>query len=162
VFGPFPALAELAGRVRTALAGADAFAWAGLDAAAGAVLWELVRRLPPAAVAPAFRLHAEAVTFAGRAQASFQAHLDRPVPVTTLARTAGMAARPFAAACRRHLGMSPLAAYTAVRIGHAAALLANGNLTVGEVAERLGFANPFHFSRVFRRHQGIAPSRMIR
>jgi AraC-like DNA-binding protein len=32
-------------------------------------------------------------------------------------------------------------------------------LLVQQVAERLAFANPFHFARAYRRHHGHPPSR---
>jgi len=42
-------------------------------------------------------------------------------------------------------------------MGRAADLLSNRNLLVKQVAEELGFSDPYHFSRVFKRVYGIPP-----
>jgi AraC family transcriptional regulator of arabinose operon len=44
-----------------------------------------------------------------------------------------------------------------LRIEQGAGLLAATGLTIGEIAERCGFRNPFHFSRKLREFQGICP-----
>ena len=36
-------------------------------------------------------------------------------------------------------------------------LLLRDTQTLGELAERFGFSNAFHLSRVFKQHFGIAP-----
>jgi AraC family transcriptional regulator, regulatory protein of adaptative response / methylphosphotriester-DNA alkyltransferase methyltransferase len=48
---------------------------------------------------------------------------------------------------------------TRVRMERAAALLANGSLTVREVARRVGYRQPAQFAKTFRRHLGSVPSR---
>jgi AraC-like DNA-binding protein len=52
---------------------------------------------------------------------------------------------------------SPTAWMRRRRIAHAQRLITQG-LDVAETAERLGFANPYHFSRVFKSVTGIPPS----
>ncbi len=47
---------------------------------------------------------------------------------------------------------------TEVRMQRAAELLAGGNLTVREVANRVGYRQPAQFAKAFRRSQGVAPS----
>jgi AraC family transcriptional regulator of adaptative response / methylphosphotriester-DNA alkyltransferase methyltransferase len=47
---------------------------------------------------------------------------------------------------------------TRVRMERAAALLANGSLTVREVARRVGYRQPAQFAKTFRRHLGSVPS----
>ena len=47
------------------------------------------------------------------------------------------------------------------RINKAAALLKAGNLSVGEVAYSTGFSDQLYFSRVFKRHMGVPPSRYL-
>ncbi len=54
-------------------------------------------------------------------------------------------------------GMAPARWLRHRRIDQARRLLGQ-NLTVAVVAERLGFANPYHFSRVFKAITGIPPS----
>jgi transcriptional regulator GlxA family with amidase domain len=47
---------------------------------------------------------------------------------------------------------------TKVRMHRAAQLLADRNLTVREVARRVGYRPPAQFAKAFRRHIGVAPS----
>ena len=47
---------------------------------------------------------------------------------------------------------------TRVRMERAAGLLANGSLTVREVARRVGYRQPAQFAKTFRRHLGAVPS----
>ena len=47
---------------------------------------------------------------------------------------------------------------TEVRMQRAAELLAGGNLTVREVANRVGYRQPAQFAKAFRRHHGAPPS----
>ena len=47
---------------------------------------------------------------------------------------------------------------TKVRMHRAAQLLADRNLTVREVARRVGYRQPAQFAKAFRRHIGVAPS----
>jgi AraC family transcriptional regulator of adaptative response / methylphosphotriester-DNA alkyltransferase methyltransferase len=45
-----------------------------------------------------------------------------------------------------------------VRMERAAEMLATRNLTVREIAHRVGYRQPAQFAKAFRRHQGMAPS----
>ena len=47
---------------------------------------------------------------------------------------------------------------TRVRMNRAAELLATRELTVREVAHRVGYRQPAQFAKAFRRYQGVAPS----
>ena len=47
---------------------------------------------------------------------------------------------------------------TTVRMERAGDLLRHGNLTVREVASRVGYRQPAQFAKAFRRHHGTAPS----
>ncbi len=51
---------------------------------------------------------------------------------------------------------------TAARIGRAKSLLLSTALTAVDIAGRVGFADPYHFSRVFRRVVGTTPGRFRR
>ena len=47
---------------------------------------------------------------------------------------------------------------TRVRMSRAAELLATRELTVREVAHRVGYRQPAQFAKAFRRHHGVSPS----
>lgn len=154
-------LTRLLAQVREAYDGEpDSFAWAALDATCAQWLWEHLKQLAPAWRAPVLRppnAEAHGADLAVRLRASLGHLLAEPVPVAVLATRAGLTPRAFATACRATLGLTPQAARRRLRCEAAAALLAAGH-AVGDTAERLGFANPFHFSRAFRQAMGRPPS----
>ena len=47
---------------------------------------------------------------------------------------------------------------TSVRMERAGEMLRQGNLTIREVAHRVGYRQPAQFAKAFRRHHGTAPS----
>jgi len=54
---------------------------------------------------------------------------------------------------------SPYQFLTRLRMRHAASLLLEGGLSVKDAARATGFADPFHFSRVFKSVHRVPPSR---
>ncbi|HLL88337.1 MAG TPA: helix-turn-helix transcriptional regulator, partial [Tepidisphaeraceae bacterium] len=65
----------------------------------------------------------------------------------------------FTALFRAHTGTSPMGYVRKVRVDHARRLLADVDLSIKEVAARVGFDDAFHFSKVFRAVDGLAPTR---
>jgi AraC-like DNA-binding protein len=63
---------------------------------------------------------------------------------------------------RRFDQQSPYQWLLRLKISHAAERLRDGQVTVAAMAGEMGFADPFHFSRVFKKVMGVAPSRFIR
>jgi AraC-like DNA-binding protein len=63
---------------------------------------------------------------------------------------------------RRFDRQSPYQLLLRLKIRHAATLLRSGNTPIAEVADELRFADPFHFSRVFKKFMGISPSAFAR
>lgn len=47
---------------------------------------------------------------------------------------------------------------TAVRMRHAAEMLASSRIPIREVAVRVGYHQAVHFAKVFRKHHGVPPS----
>jgi AraC family transcriptional regulator, transcriptional activator of pobA len=45
-----------------------------------------------------------------------------------------------------------------LRIHHACQMLGSEKLSVKEIAARLGYQDPFHFSRRFKAFQGVSPT----
>lgn len=60
---------------------------------------------------------------------------------------------------QRFSNESPYRFLTRLRMTRASHLLLRHNQSIQQVADSLNFANPFHFSTLFRRYFGIAPSR---
>jgi hypothetical protein len=70
------------------------------------------------------------------------------------ARSAACLSRVF----RKQYGCGPSAALELVRLERASTMLTRSNLSIGQVANACGFADPLYFSRRFRAVHGIPPS----
>lgn len=58
----------------------------------------------------------------------------------------------------RYLRQTPMKYYTHLKIEAASALLTCTELSVKEIAAKLGFSSEFHFSRQFKKKTGLAPT----
>lgn len=78
--------------------------------------------------------------------------------IPALAARAGLGETAFRAAVRARFGRSPRAHLERLRLDRAAYALTTTALPVAEIAAAAGYADPFHFARVFRRVHGRSPS----
>src|SRR5277367_1726273 len=90
--------------------------------------------------------------------AYMQQHLDQPLQVATLAAKANFSPSHFFVLFKRRVGSAPIDYFTRMRMQHACRLLCETNLSVKEVAAKLGYDDPFYFSRVFKSVNRQAPS----
>lgn len=81
-----------------------------------------------------------------------------PTDLPALARWAGYSPQHLNRLFRRQIGMTPLQYLTRLRMQHAAALLGDDRLTVAAIARRVGYQDPFYFSRLFKQHMGQSPA----
>ena len=79
--------------------------------------------------------------------------------VASLAKRCGLSRAAFARRFKHAVGESPMRFWTRWRLTLAADLLRDPELSVGEVAEEVGYESPFSFSAAFKRHFGVSPSR---
>lgn len=93
-----------------------------------------------------------------RIDETIEAHIDRPILIDDLAALAGISAGYFHRAFRATTGMTPLEYIQERRIRRAIVLLASERASVAEIALRVGFLSPSHFTRTFRRVTGMIPS----
>jgi len=82
--------------------------------------------------------------------------------VASLARVAAMSRSAFAAQFRKLLGESPMQYVVRWRMQLAVTFLEEGKVSVGEVAERLGYGSEAAFSRAFKRVVGRPPGAVRR
>jgi transcriptional regulator GlxA family with amidase domain len=85
-------------------------------------------------------------------------HLDRPLQVATLAARANISPSHFFALFKRRIGSAPMDYFTRLRMQRACGLLEGTSLSVKEIASKLGYDDPFYFSRVFKSVNRVAPS----
>ena len=90
-------------------------------------------------------------------------HVAEPLTLPLVARQIGRSPFSVSHAFRKHLQTTFKNVLTEMRLARAEELLTSEpSLTVAEVAERVGFDDPFYFSRVYRKHRGQPPSDLIR
>lgn len=81
----------------------------------------------------------------------------RPLARSELARAAAMSPGHLSRTFRQYCGIGAIAAFEALRLTRAQALLRGGDLSVRAVGEACGFADPYHFAHRFKATYGISP-----
>lgn len=89
-----------------------------------------------------------------------EAHLDRPLPVSAIARRAGVTTRTLEKVFFRSVGETPGAYYLRLRLSAARRLVLDTGEPMAAVAARTGFSSASAFSRAFSRAFGRPPARM--
>ena len=84
--------------------------------------------------------------------------LSQPLGIDSLARRAGMSTRTFLNWFKTSVGTTPMVYLKAQRIREACRLLRFGTESIEQIATATGFANRYHFTRVFREQTGITPA----
>lgn len=81
-----------------------------------------------------------------------------PWTLDDLARSAGLSRAYLCRRFRREFGLPPMAYLHQVRLGAAKRLLQNTQLTVTEVALRVGYVDVYSFCKSFKRRTGLTPT----
>ena len=89
-------------------------------------------------------------------------HPADPCSMRALAASAGYSVAHFIGLFRLWYGMSPKEYQLCRRIEEAQVLLRSTDLPVGEIALRVGYADPLYFSRLFSRRTGLSPTEFRR
>jgi AraC-like DNA-binding protein len=94
----------------------------------------------------------------GAVFAHLHQHLGAPHTVADLARVAGVSPATLHRQFLALTGRPPLRYLKGLRLDASCRLLADGDLTLAEIAARVGFANPYHYSREFSRRFKAGPA----
>lgn len=89
-----------------------------------------------------------------------QRHLAEPLTIPALAARVNLSTSRFRDLFSAQTGMGPLQFLQRLRLRRARLLIERTFLTVKEVMALVGYNDPSHFSREFRREHGVAPSRL--
>jgi AraC-like DNA-binding protein len=92
-----------------------------------------------------------------RCRAELQLHFRTLQSVSQLADRTHLDRAYLSRLFYRFAGENPHRMLTRLKMSEAAAQLFSGGHTVKEVGAEVGFSDPYHFSRVFKKHYGIAP-----
>lgn len=122
------------------------------------IFWNLLSFIPEDRLAPAFRKLSNDQRFLDRLEKISQEHSDRHLTLDQLARHMEMSKSTLAKRSTELLGETPSHYLLRLKIDAAAALLSMTDRPIKEISFELGFQNPYHFSRVFKRITQQSPS----
>lgn len=83
---------------------------------------------------------------------------DKPIKNEILADLCNLSVTHFRRLFSEQIGKSPLQYREAVRVHWAIKQLESRMFTISEIAERLGYSDIYHFSKVIKKHTGNPPS----
>ena len=86
-----------------------------------------------------------------------QEHLGEPLSLQRLAAVAGVSISTLKKTFQRESGGGVNSYYIELKLSHAAKLLCESEMSVGEIAERLGYTSQFYFSEQFKARYGVPP-----
>ncbi len=87
-----------------------------------------------------------------------RASSEKPIPIATLAKKACLSEGRFRQVFINSTGMPPKAYYDNLRLNKSLPWLQDTDMKLIEIASRLNYSSPFHFSRAFKKHFGKPPS----
>jgi AraC-like DNA-binding protein len=94
----------------------------------------------------------------GEAKAMLGQHLGQDFELESLARKLNVGYHWLRSAFKRETGQSLHQYRLQLRINHAKYLLQRSDATIGQIAVRTGFENPYYFSQIFKRKTASTPS----
>jgi len=86
-----------------------------------------------------------------------QQHLDRLLSLGEVASAVNFSASHYSALFRKKTGFSPMEYFNQLKMQKACQYLLYTELRVQEIADQLGIADPFYFSRMFSKLMGMSP-----
>ncbi|MDD2708534.1 MAG: AraC family transcriptional regulator [Verrucomicrobiae bacterium] len=128
------------------------------DALMNEFFWLLVRHLPRAATHPELRDIQAEHGFATRLMRLFQSRINDRFSLTAMSRAMNMSSSALSHRCKAILRMSPARIFMKYKMERAHTLLRLTRMSIKEISCFLGFKDPYHFSKAFKRHQGMPPS----
>ncbi len=75
-----------------------------------------------------------------------------------LAQLCGMSTDYFRKTFEKMYGISPMKYLHNFRIKKAKAILQSDYVSIGQIAESVGYSNIYHFSKMFKQYTGMSPS----
>ncbi len=106
---------------------------------------------------PASRLDSPSWAAYRRCREHMETHVESASSLADVARACGLGTAHVCRLFRRYGDRSPHQALLRLKMARAASLLLERSLLVRQVAEEVGFEDPYHFSKAFKRVYGASP-----
>ena len=106
----------------------------------------------------AIQTTASAGALARRIRSYLDVHYAEPLTLAAIGEALGVSAYHAAHVFKAEMGSSPMQYVMHRRMGEAQTLLMDTNLSVGDIADRLGYSTPWNFSTAFGKCVGMTPS----
>ncbi|MFN6563948.1 MAG: helix-turn-helix transcriptional regulator [Nostoc sp. ChiSLP01] len=110
---------------------------------------------------PSPRLKAETIARIHHAREILLTHLENPPSLLELAQIVGVSDRTLQRGFQELFGTTAFRYLTEKRMEWAEQLLRQGNITIAEVGNKIGYSHLGHFAAAFKRRFGITPSQSL-
>jgi len=84
-------------------------------------------------------------------------NLEKKITLEDIARHAGYSSPHFGTLFSKKTSLAPMEYYNQLKIQRACSYLHFSDMKIKEIAFRLGFSSPYHFSKVFKKEMDITP-----
>jgi AraC-like DNA-binding protein len=102
-------------------------------------------------------LHDDSRELTEKAAEYMENHYMEPLTIPELARQYGLNSRQFAYLFQKHKKMSPNKFLIEYRMQRARELLLTAACSVADISARVGYSDPYYFSKLFKRQTGLSP-----
>ncbi|MEH2081815.1 MAG: AraC family transcriptional regulator [Nostoc sp.] len=110
---------------------------------------------------PPPRLKPETIACIHHAREILRSRLENPPSILELAQMVGVSDRTLQRGFQELFGKTAFSYLSEKRMEWAEQLLRQGNMTIAEVGNRIGYSNLGHFAAAFKRRFGITPSQSL-
>jgi len=90
--------------------------------------------------------------------AFMEKHVDLPLKLGDLATHSGQSIPYYSKLFKERTNQSPMNYFIQIKIRKACELLDHTDYTIRQISESLGYDDPYYFSRLFKKVQGMSPS----
>lgn len=122
-----------------------------------AFFWSVIASFPQQVMNPFFISNTYQEYFKDNLSQVFHDNLFGKINVPGIARSMNLSVRSLERNCRKVMGMSPAKAFKEYKLLQVEKYVRHSQLSMGEISEKFGFENQFHFSRIFKKQFGKSP-----
>lgn len=124
------------------------------------LFWQIIRFLPNNMVSEDIFEDVGKTKFQHNLELIFQQHINGSLDLPQMASMLYVTPRTLSNHCQQFLRISPVKAFMKFKMDYAMELVSKTDMSIKEISEYLGFANPYHFSKVFKKTFFTSPSKL--